>query len=87
MPLDLSRRGFLSGLGAALITAPAIVRATSLMPVKALEQDIGLEALIDPGNTYPEDATLEKLIAVTRRAFVPRLYVHLHEFRFGGIDA
>lgn len=29
-----SRRSFLVGLGAALITAPAIVRAGSLMPVK-----------------------------------------------------
>ena len=29
-----SRRGFLTGLGAALITAPAIVRAASLMPIR-----------------------------------------------------
>lgn len=31
-----SRRGFIAGLGASLITAPAIVRASSLMKVKAL---------------------------------------------------
>lgn len=31
-----SRRTFLTGLGAALITAPAIVRAGSLMPVKQM---------------------------------------------------
>ena len=31
-----SRRSFLTGLGAALITAPAIVRAGSLMPVKQM---------------------------------------------------
>lgn len=29
-----SRRSFLTGLGAALITAPAIVRVSSIMPVK-----------------------------------------------------
>jgi hypothetical protein len=34
-----SRRGFLAGLGAALVTAPAIVRATSLMPVKQMLDD------------------------------------------------
>lgn len=31
-----SRRGFLFGAAASIITAPAIVRAASLMPVKAL---------------------------------------------------
>lgn len=31
-----SRRSFLVGLGAALITAPAIVRAGSLMPVRQM---------------------------------------------------
>lgn len=34
-----SRRSFLTGLGAALITAPAVVRAGSLMPVKAIVID------------------------------------------------
>jgi len=34
---DLSRRGLLAGLGAGLIAAPAIVRAASLMPVRALK--------------------------------------------------
>ena len=32
-----SRRGFIAGLGAVLISAPAIVRAGSLMPVKVIE--------------------------------------------------
>lgn len=32
-----SRRGFLTGLGSLLVAAPAIVRASSLMPVKAVE--------------------------------------------------
>lgn len=31
-----SRRSFLTGLGAALVVAPAIVRAGSLMPVKQM---------------------------------------------------
>lgn len=31
---DLGRRSFITGLGAALIAAPAIVRAGSLMPVR-----------------------------------------------------
>lgn len=31
-----SRRAFITGLGAALVTAPAIVRAGSLMPVKQM---------------------------------------------------
>jgi hypothetical protein len=33
----LQRRSFLTGLGASLIASPAIVRAGSLMPVKAIE--------------------------------------------------
>ncbi len=33
----LHRRSFLTGLGASLFAAPAIVRAASLMPVKAIE--------------------------------------------------
>ena len=36
MALDLSRRGMLFGLGASVLAAPAIVRAASLMPVRAL---------------------------------------------------
>jgi hypothetical protein len=36
MSIDLSRRSFFRGLGATVIAAPAIVRATSLMPVKKL---------------------------------------------------
>lgn len=36
----LARRSFLTGLGAALITAPSIVRAGSLMPVKQMIEPI-----------------------------------------------
>jgi hypothetical protein len=42
--LELSRRSLFSGLGA-LIAAPAIVRAASLMPVRAI--------MPDWGNIYP----------------------------------
>lgn len=37
---SMNRRGFLLGLGASLIAAPAIVRAGSLMPVRAIVQPI-----------------------------------------------
>jgi len=36
--IKLSRRGLIRGLGVSLIAAPAIVRAASLMPVKAMPQ-------------------------------------------------
>lgn len=68
-----SRLGFLTGLGAALITAPAIVRAGSLMPVKAFDPET-LE-MVDYPDTYwasPADIT-----AVVRRAFLPRIYVQM----------
>ena len=32
----ISRRGLITGFGASLLAAPAIVRASSLMPVRAL---------------------------------------------------
>jgi hypothetical protein len=35
-----SRRGFITGLGALFISAPAIVRASSLMPIKALSPEL-----------------------------------------------
>jgi hypothetical protein len=38
--LDLNRRGFLTFLGGGLISAPAIVRAASLMPVRAIEPEL-----------------------------------------------
>ncbi len=68
-----SRRGFLAGVGAALITAPAIVRASSLMAVKAMEDEFGLERLITESPTWPFDS------ALIRRAFLPRLFVQLYE--------
>lgn len=74
--MNLSRRGFLSGLGS-LLAAPAIVHAGNLMPVK----------LIPATTFHPGDFPVpfvdnlsdlqRELIAVTRRAFMPRLYVQL----------
>ena len=40
MTLIPSRRSFLTGLGASLIAAPAIVRVESLMPVRALPPEL-----------------------------------------------
>jgi hypothetical protein len=35
--MNNTRRGFLTGLGALFVTAPAIVKATSIMPVKVMQ--------------------------------------------------
>lgn len=43
---ELSRRKFFTGLAALTITAPAIVRAVSLMPVKVLPADLRSPVLI-----------------------------------------
>ena len=63
-----SRRAFLIGLGAALITAPAIVRAGALMPVKQIVKPVSL---------------YEELTLSTRRAFVPRLYIQMAADGYG----
>jgi hypothetical protein len=83
MTLDLSRRGFFAGLGATLIAAPAIVRAGSLMPVKAYEF-YGCDPAINASATicgrwddYSGQFVEMDEAAVVRRAFVPRLYVQL----------
>lgn len=57
---DLSRRGILG----ALICSPAIVRASSLMPVKVLgDYSVGLYA---------------QLTAITRQAYVPMKTIDLY---------
>ncbi len=43
----LHRRSFLVGLGASLFAAPAIVRAASIMPVKAMPALAVLDAMQD----------------------------------------
>ena len=76
--MNTSRRGFLSGI-ASLLAAPAIVRASSLMPVKALPTVPTLEELfwsprlIVPSNMYPGaltwiDATLDEHMAQALRS-------------------
>jgi len=59
--MDVSRRGLLTGL-ASLLAAPAIVRVTSLMPVKAL----GPPELVLP-YTYGENETFSQLVTQTMR--------------------
>jgi hypothetical protein len=62
--IEPSRRGFITGL-IALVAAPAIVRAGSLMPVRRM---------ID---RMPYLASPMDIRSVVRRAFVPRLYVRM----------
>ena len=38
--IQTSRRGFITGLISFAVTAPAIVKASSLMPVKAIEPEL-----------------------------------------------
>lgn len=60
MTIDLSRRSFFSGLGAA-IAAPAIVRAASLMPVRAMPP--GLVTAFDFLTVAMVKATMERMRA------------------------
>ena len=45
--IESSRRGFITGLIALGVAAPAIVRAASIMPVKAMPVEEDLAALLD----------------------------------------
>lgn len=77
-----SRRKFLTGLGAALVTAPAIVRAASLMPVKVMPTVDQLEMLFKQrmDEAYAvlrqnmANSLYGDLVGVTRKAFAPRLF-------------
>src|SRR5215472_6535189 len=60
----INRRGFLSGL-VGVLAAPAIVRVASIMPVKALPPEL-------------VDFDYGGLVAITRKAFIPRLFVHVY---------
>lgn len=62
----MNRRGFLTGLGA-MIAAPAIVHAGNLMPVRAIERLI-----------LPSSPNFAELTAITRKAFLPRLFVQIY---------
>lgn len=76
----LDRRGFLTGLFSAF-AAPAIVRASSIMPVKVMPTLAGLEEELqaEMGNLPNASALQAELSAVVRRAFVPRLLVQIYQ--------
>jgi len=72
----MNRRGFLRAVAATLITAPAIVRASSLMAISAelpILEDFKMFA-------HPIPMSLaEELAEITRRAFVPRVFVQIYQ--------
>jgi len=79
----LTRRSVLGGV-LGLLAAPAIVRASSLMPVRMWLDDApfdwsGFYSLILPGagEAYvPFDWS--ESAAIIRKAFIPQLFVHLY---------
>jgi hypothetical protein len=84
-----SRRGFLAGLGAFAFAAPAIVRASSLMPVKALstvqEEPVFMYPLLgaeaewfEEAATYQITGSLLSVNEITREAV--KLFVNSHKF-------
>ena len=83
-----TRRGFLTGLGAALITAPAIVRAGSLMPVKALPSEFWGKSIHDlPGAYWASPADVMRHVQNARKFIqadvytVSPFFVTLREFK------
>jgi hypothetical protein len=70
----LNRRSLITGL-ISLVAAPAIVRPTSIMPIKALPTVEDLDTL---ARKQLADSLYGDLIAVTRQAFVPRLFVSVY---------
>ena len=81
--IQSSRRSFLTGL-ASIIAVPAIVRVSSLMPIRGIIMN---SVLMTRGVPVWAD-----LCDVTRQAFVPRLFIQLYEtdpflstLRFRGI--
>lgn len=67
--IKLRHYPFITGLGAFFIAAPAIVRVQNIMPVKAFDFDAVFEGV------FRSYAGGFELVDVTRRAFVPRLFV------------
>jgi len=64
----MDRRSFLRGALSAL-AAPAIVKCTSLMPVRGIIMPV--RPVLIRSTVY------EDLVDITRRAFVPRLFLQL----------
>lgn len=76
-----SRRGFLAGLVSAL-AAPAIVRAASLMPVKAMSIEDLLRMRMEDAYEITRQQIANNLYGeltdITRKAFVPRLFAQTY---------
>ncbi len=72
----MNRRGFLTGLVSAL-AAPAIVRASSLMPVRVMPDTDWLDAAYAMTRDQMTKNLYGDLIDTTRKAIVPRLFVQL----------
>ena len=70
----LNRRSLITGL-ISLVAAPAIVRPTSIMPIKALPAVEDLDTLARKRFVDCLDACL---VDVTRQAFVPRLFAQIY---------
>lgn len=49
----MNRRGFLIGATATLVTAPAIVRAASLMPVRVMPEIYGISPALNQLQWFP----------------------------------
>ena len=82
----LPRRRFLLGLGAALVAAPAIVRATSLMAIRPLPSDEWIQALVALnerlGSLNWSRFSLEQHWAeVASELLPPRSWLHAFELR------
>ncbi|HWS65680.1 MAG TPA: hypothetical protein VN325_23210 [Steroidobacteraceae bacterium] len=80
-----TRRGFITGLGALFIAAPAIVRVASIMPVRAFDLDLTDYDAIEQelramsgGIEHSVRDAFGELVSVTRMAFVPRLFVEVY---------
>jgi len=70
----LDRRGFLAGVFSAF-AAPAIVRAGSLMPIKAMVLEFPIIGpYTDFTGPYPN---YMELVDITRKASIPRLFVQM----------
>lgn len=78
----LSRRGLIGSL-ISLAAAPAIVRASSLMPIKAMLSDaellqLRLNAAYAVARENMNRQLYGDLVDITRKAFAPRLFVQLY---------
>lgn len=82
----IERRGFLAGL-VGLVAAPAIVRASSLMPVKLIERDVRLE--LPPGAWFEFQHEAVRSFVLTIEDILPLLdgrveVLHLGDSKFYG---